>query len=528
MDHSSSSAAKRSTEQRVHVSLSSDSSLVKTSMSPMKSVSSSSLAIHPAISPQSVANQMKVVGSHDELPICSSNDDSLSVNIEKTSTPLLTQSDSDSSSKHVSPNSHYSLRVLEQCRPQKSKKVVPKGLKKACSHATSSHSPVVTAIDSSTNSKVGEPFSTKQHGEMRESNSEHSEMPLVTTLTNPLLSVPSSGSALDIPPSTIQTLSDSDVLDLAHKVIVKFQSGLFEQLHVHVLPFTIDTSMLIILWKSVSTIYSTVVGRSGNLDNLSSLSDYCIGTVSLLKTSSCSAMHLYEEELAHFCNLCGTSLNLWMYHILRHYSFVLGCCNSDNSLRLLLKSIVDSLVCVMDELQPSLSSSFSCSSLPDDTAHSIARELYNDSFVYQLVAVPLPGFTSTTIFAVLFNATVHALTCLRHHPSSSGPFFSNALTEFAIGSVAGEVTVNSSTRIPSPDILYRQELSSMYERCGENCPLWRCLVMKYWALVRYSPAPTVNMVSKQTDETKSLEEAIKSDLDLAELMYRILHGKYNC
>ena len=98
----------------------------------MKSVSSSSLAIHPAISPQSVANQMKVVGSHDELPICSSNDDSLSVNIEKTSTPLLTQSDSDSSSKHVSPNSHYSLRVLEQCRPQKSKKVVPKGLKKAC------------------------------------------------------------------------------------------------------------------------------------------------------------------------------------------------------------------------------------------------------------------------------------------------------------------------------------------------------------------------------------------------------------
>ena len=36
------------------------------------------------------------------------------------------------------------------------------------------------------------------------------------------------------------------------------------------------------------------------------------------------------------------------------------------------------------------------------------------------------------------------------------------------------------------------------------------------------------MVSKQTDETKSLEEAIKSDLDLAELMYRILHGKYNC
>ena len=193
-------------------------------MSPMKSVSSSSLAIHPAISPQSVANQMKVVGSHDELPICSSNDDSLSVNIEKTSTPLLTQSDSDSSSKHVSPNSHYSLRVLEQCRPQKSKKVVPKGLKKACSHATSSHSPVVTAIDSSTNSKVGEPFSTKQHGEMRESNSEHSEMPLVTTLTNPLLSVTSSGSALDIPPSTIQTLSDSDVLDLAHKVIVKFQS----------------------------------------------------------------------------------------------------------------------------------------------------------------------------------------------------------------------------------------------------------------------------------------------------------------
>ena len=511
VEYSSSSASKLSTEkQRVHVSRSSDSSSAKTPTVPVSASSS-----------QSVVNQV-IVASHDESA-CSSKNGSLCVKVSKA--PSLTRE----STSDTSPR--YSLRALEQRRPQKSVKVVSKGVVKASTSQTSSASskmsPVSTAIDSvntssvrtdidpSPSSKEGEVSSSKQDSEISKPNSENLD---TTTLSIPSSSVGSS--ALELTPSITQVLSDNDVLELARKVIIKLQPGLFELLHMHVLPFAIDTSMLIILWKSVNTIYSA---RSGCLDNLPDLSDYCIGTS---KTNSSSATDLYEEELIHLCKLCGISINLWMYHTLRHYALVLGYCNTDNSFRLLLKSIVDSLVCVMDELQPSLSSSFSCSTLPDDTAHSIARELYNDSFVYQLVAVPLPGFSSTTIFAVLFNATVHALTCLRHHPSSSGPFFSNALTEFAIGSVANEVIVNPSARLPSPEILYQQELSSLYERCGENCPLWRCLVMKYWALVRYSPAPIVNMVSKQIEETTSLEEAIKSDLELAELMFRILHGKY--
>ena len=279
--------------------------------------------------------------------------------------------------------------------------------------------------------------------------------------------------------------------------------------------------MLTLLWNAVDYMY-TAITTSGQ-ESLLELSDYFTGTISSHNCPVSSSLKLYEEELRHFCQLCGTSVNLWTYHVLRYYTTVFSCSKKGKARAKPLQGLVECLRCVLAELQPPPSLLSSRHLLPSDPPHTIAQELCSPDFIRQLLAIPLPNHSSTTAFAVLFNATLHALTSLRNQPSSCGPFYNSAMLEYNIGEVANKVIQSPPSAqppLPSPESLYRQELALLLERCGEECPLWRYHVLKYWSLVRCYPSP---LSSSQVRRAVNMQG--KSDLESAELMYRIICGE---
>ena len=319
-------------------------------------------------------------------------------------------------------------------------------------------------------------------------------------------------------PPMVQSHKRRPVLGLAHTVLNSVHPDLFHQLHTHTLPGFSRASMLTVLWNSVNWVYRVINNKSYNKESLPDLSDYFAGTISCPVSSP---LKLYEEELHHFCRLCGTSVNLWTYHVLRYYTVVFSFFKKNKHRAVELQRLVECLQCVLAELQVPPSFSSLSPPLPCDLPHAIAQELCSPDFIHQLLAIPLPSLYSTTIFAVLFSATDYALASLRNHPSACGAFYSNAMLEYNIGEVASNIIRSPSfASLPSSESLYRQELALLLERCGEDCPLWRCHVLKYWALVRCYPS------SSQLGGARSLREKEgKSDLELAELMHRIIYGE---